>query len=217
MNGERPCRESGEKYRMTVEGLDYAVDLPWVWLPADQGFVRIASLNLVGQTRLNADLGRLLADKLAPHIRGKARVGMLTVVEKGLQLAQVVAERLGFSEIAVAHNRLKPHMEPHRRPYIQVGADSITSGDKFLALYERDLNVLAEATDGVILLDDVISTGSTILALQCLLEETARIKRLPEIPRVLATACVAVEGACPLSSLISLATLPAPVRGDPDR
>ena len=214
---ERPCRESGEKYSLRVDGLDYAIDLPWVWLPTDSGFVRIASLNLVGQTRLNADLGRLLADKLAPFVRGQARVGMLTVVEKGLQLAQVVAERLGFSEIAVAHNRIKPHMEPRRRPFLQVGADSITSGDKFLALYERDLNVLAEAVDGVILLDDVISTGSTILALQRLLEETARIKRLPQVPPVLTMACVAVEGECAPSPLVSLAVLPAPVRGAPAR
>lgn len=102
-------------------------------------------------------------------------------------------------------------MEPGRRPIIQVGADSITSGDKFLALYERAMNILAEATDGVILLDDVVSTGSTMLALQSLLEQTALVKALPT-PPVLAMACVAVEGQSPLSPLVSLTTLPAPER-----
>lgn len=90
MSYQRPCRESGDKFSLQVEGLGYSVDLPWVWLPADPGLVRIASLDLVGQTRLNDDLGRLLAAKLAPLVAGKPRVGMLTAVEKGLQLAQVI-------------------------------------------------------------------------------------------------------------------------------
>ncbi len=213
---ERPVRESGEKFTLEVEGLGYAVQLPWVWLPADGGELRIASLDLVGQTRLNRDLGRLLAAKLRPLLAGKKRVAMLTAVEKSLQLAQVVAEELGFDEIAVAHNRVKPHMEPARRPVLQVGADSITSGDKFLALYERSLSIVNEASDGVILLDDVISTGSTMLALQALLESSARFANLPAVPPVLAMACAAVEGTPAIEPVVSVAQLPAPIfRGRP--
>ncbi|WP_027185902.1 adenine phosphoribosyltransferase [Desulfovibrio inopinatus] len=208
-------RESGEKYRFIVPDLGYAVELPYVLIPADDGEIRIASLDLMGQIRLNRDLGRLLANALRPLLPvGPGRnIAILTAVEKALQLAQVVAEELEFDVIAIAHNKIKPHMEPSRRPVIQVGADSITSGGKFLALYERSLNILADATDGIILLDDVVSTGGTIDALTQLVEEAARFKNI-EVPPILATACVATEGPVPpFEPLVSLAALPAPVRG----
>ncbi len=214
MHYQRPVRESGEMHTLRVDGLDYPVLLPYVWLPADDGErMRIASLDLVGQTRLNRDMGRLLAARLRPLIAGKSRVTMLTAVEKGLQLAQVVAQELELDEIAVAHNRVKPHMEPSRRPVLQVGADSITSGDKFLALYERSLHIVTEASDGIILLDDVVSTGSTMLAMTALVEQAARFARLSAPPPILVMACAAIEGAPALRPLVYLATLPSPVRG----
>jgi len=209
---ERPVRESGDKYSLKVDGLGYKIKLPWVWLPDGDGEIRIASLDLVGQIRLNRDLGRLLADKLRPLVAGRRKVGMLTAVEKGLQVAQVAAAELGLDEIAVAHNRVKPHMEPSRRPVIQVGADSVTSGDKFLALYERSLSIVAEAVDGVILLDDVISSGSTMLAMQALVEAAARHARLETPPPVITHACVAIEGEPVLAPLTYLARLPEPQR-----
>jgi len=215
MHYERPVRESGEKHTLRVEGLDYDILLPYVWLPADGGEVRIASLDLVGQTRLNQDMGRLLAAKLRPLLAGKKKVAMLTAVEKALQLAQVTASELGLDEIAVAHNRVKPHMEPGKRPVLQVGADSITSGDKFLALYERSLSIVTEAVDGVILFDDVISTGSTMLAMQALVEQAARFARMPEAPPILAMACAAVEGTPALRPLVYLTALPTPVKRAP--
>jgi len=49
--------ESGEKYRLEVPGLGYGVDIPYTVLPSGDSRLRIASLNLVGQTRLNRDLG----------------------------------------------------------------------------------------------------------------------------------------------------------------
>jgi adenine phosphoribosyltransferase len=203
--------ESGDKYRLVVPDLPYAVELPYVRLRADGRDIRIASFNLVGQTRLNRDLGRLLARRIRPLVEGKKRFCVLTAVEKALQLAQVVSEELGQDQAAVAYNRIKPHMEPGRRPVIQVGADSITSGDKFLAMYERDLNLLAQSEDGVILLDDVISSGGTILAMQSLVEEMARLRRLDRVPPVLCYACVATEGTRPpFEPLVSLTSLPAP-------
>ncbi|WP_243368195.1 phosphoribosyltransferase family protein [Fundidesulfovibrio soli] len=212
MHYERPVRESGEKYTLRVEGLDYDILLPYVWLPADGGEVRIASLDLVGQTRLNQDMGRLLAAKLRPLLAGGKKVAILAAVEKALQLAQVTAQELGLDEIAVAHNRVKPHMEPGKRPVIQVGADSITSGDKFLALYERSLSIVTEAVDGIILFDDVISTGSTMLAMQALVEQAARFARLEQAPPILAMACAAVEGTPALRPLVYLTSLPTPVK-----
>lgn len=204
--------ESGEKYRLNVEGLGYWIDLPMVRIPSRGRMLKIASLNLVGQTRLNRDLGRLLADKIREVVPDLSGIAILTVVEKALQLTQVVAERLGIEAVAVAYNRVKPHMEPDRRPVIQIGSDSITSGSKFLALYERDLSLLARA-ESVIIIDDVVSTGGTFLGLADLVDEVTAQTRKDRLP-IAGIFCVAIEGEAPplLSAPVySLAALPRPV------
>lgn len=204
--------ESGEKYNLAVEGLSYSIDLPFVRISSGKKKLKIASFNLVGQTRLNHDLGILLAEKIRTTITDLSKVAILTVVEKALQITQVTANELGIDAVAVAYNRVKPHMEPDFRPVIQIGSDSITSGSKFLALYERDMGILAQA-ESVILIDDVVSTGGTFLGLTELLEEVARQKQIAPLP-VSGIYCVAIEGDSPplLSAPVySLANLPAPV------
>jgi adenine phosphoribosyltransferase len=124
----------------------------------------------------------------------------------------VVAEELGLEAMAVAYNRVKPHMEADRRPVLQIGASSITSGGKFLALYERDMNLLARGKR-FILLDDVVSTGGTIFSLADLLEEVMRLKQLPP-PTISAIFCAAIEGEqSPLlpASVHSVGVLPKPI------
>ncbi|WP_461208528.1 phosphoribosyltransferase family protein [Desulfocurvus sp. DL9XJH121] len=207
------ARESGAKHRLAVPGLPYEIEIPYVTLASSGGPVTIASFNLVGQIRLNRDLGLLMAAQIRQTLGDLAGIAILTVVEKALQLTQVVAQDLGLDAVAVAYNRIKPHMEAERRPVIQVGTDSITSGGKFLAVYERDLNLLAEAR-GVILIDDVVSTGGTILGLADLMEEVARQKGVAA-PEIRGIYCVAQEGdSHPLlpAPLYSLATLPQPGR-----
>ncbi|WP_243545781.1 phosphoribosyltransferase family protein [Pseudodesulfovibrio tunisiensis] len=207
------ARESGEKFRLAVKDLPYEIEIPFVTMPSKDGGVKIASFNLVGQIRLNQDLGKLMAAQIREAIGDMEGVAILTVVEKALQITQVVATDLGLDAVAVAYNRVKPHMEAESRPVIQVGSDSITSGSKFLAVYERDLNLLAEAR-GVILIDDVVSSGGTILGLADLMHEIGR-QRGKEAPEILGIFCVAQEGdkhpylPAPLHSL---ATLPKPVR-----
>ncbi len=206
-------RESGEKHRFQVPGLSYEVEIPYVLLPRENGdTIKIASLNLVGQTRLNRDLGILLAQLVQKHIPDTTGVAMLCVVEKALQLAQVAAMELGMDETAIAYNRIKPHMEPGRRPIIQIGVDSITSGDKFLALYERDINILQKAHKGVFIVDDVISSGGTMFGAVDLVE--ACFEEIGEsAPPVLGFFCVATEGEPQLNlpaPVLSLATLPEP-------
>jgi adenine phosphoribosyltransferase len=204
--------ESGEKFVLNVPGLDEPIALPYVVLAADTGPVRIASLNLVGQIRLNSALGGLLAAAIREQIGDLTGVVVLTVVEKALQLTQVAAAHLQIDAVAVAYNRIKPHMEAQRRPVMQVGSDSITSGGKFLALYERDLNLLLHAKRGVIVIDDVVSTGGTILGLTDLIDAAARFQNLSP-PPILGIFCVAQEGADhPLlpAPLFSLTQLPPP-------
>ena len=204
--------ESGEKYRMKVDGLGYDIELPYVLVPARDGNLRIASFNLVGQIKLNRDLGKLLAAKIRSCIREPQKIVILTAVEKALQLTQVVAAELGIDAVAVAYNRIKPHMEVERRPIIQVGADSITSGGKFLAVYERDMQLLTSARHGFIIIDDVVSTGGTVMGLYEILEE-AVAHAGGDVPLVHGIFCAAQEGegkALLPAPVFSLAQLPVP-------
>ena len=207
--------ESGEPYALQIPGLSYPLHLPWVWLPGEERDIRIASLNLVGKVQWNHDLGKLLAARVRTAFPDLTGLCLITVVEKALQLAQVVASELGVADMAVAYNRVKPHMEASGRPVIQVGADSITSGVKFLALYERDINLLVgRASRGVILIDDVVTTGGTVLGLVDLLHQVSRVKNLPGGIPLRGIFCVAEEGkrthllAAPVQSL---ARLPDPL------
>jgi len=205
--------ESGDKYRLTIPGLSYGVDLPYVILDGTDPAIRIASLNLVGQIRLNQDFGALLAQKIKSAIGTPEGVIILTAVEKALQLTQVVAHLLGLDAVAVAYNRIKPHMEAARRQVIRVQMDSITSGDKCLVLYERDINLILNARRGIILIDDVVSTGGTVYGLTRLIRETLKSHPDRTPPELLGIFCVAQEGgALPdlPAPVISLATLPEP-------
>ena len=205
-------KESGEKYLLKVDGLGYDVEIPYVLVPGREGGIRIASFNLIGQTRLNTDLGRLLAQRIRLEVADYRAVVVLTAVEKALQLTQVVSAELGIEAVAVAYNRIKPHMEVERRPVIQVGADSITSGDKFLALYERDMQLLASARNGYLIIDDVVSTGGTVLGLYEILEEAAARAGIG-LPTVHGIFCAATEGETGVrlpAPVHSLARLPVP-------
>jgi adenine phosphoribosyltransferase len=213
-------QESGKKFCLDIPGLDYVLELPYVLLDADGRGPKIASLNLVGQIRLNRDLGRLLAERVRTAFSDLNGITVLTVVEKALQLSQVVAQELDIDAVAVAYNRIKPHMEAARRPIIRVGMGSITSGDKCLVLYERDINLLLSAHRGIILIDDVVSSGGTVLGLRDLLAEMARITRLAVPPPILGIFCVAQEGRdLPLlpAALTCLTILPPPVSPQPTR
>jgi len=203
--------ESGPLHVLQVPGLDYAIPLPWVELQAGGRRLRIASLNLVGCIRYNADLGRLLAARMREQLGDLAGVVMLTAVEKALQLTQVAARELGVEAVAVAYNRVKPHMQPDRRPLVQTGGGSITSGQKTLVMYERDIRLLATARRGMVIIDDVVSTGETVRGLLQLAARAAEGGGFAQ-PPLLGVFCAACEGAPPDlgAPLVHLAELPPP-------
>lgn len=207
--------ETGEHHTLEIPGLDYPLILPWVWLLGEEQDTRIASFNLIGKIRWNLDLGRLIAQRIRQTLPDLEGLCFITIVEKALQLAQVVSSELGVKDMAIAYNRIKPHMEAALRPVIQVGADSVTSGMKFLALYERDINLLVTARPrGVVIIDDVVTTGGTIFGLIDLLDQLAQLKKLQHPLPVHGIFCVAEEGmrkrVLP-SPVYSLARLPDPI------
>ncbi len=203
--------ESGDKYVLEVPGLDYGIPLPLVELTNGGRRLRIASLNLVGCIRLNHDLGRMLAARIREHLADPEGVVILTAVEKALQLVQVVARELGVGAVAVAYNRVKPHMQPERRPLAQIGSGSITSGEKTLVMYERDIRLLATARRGIVIVDDVVSTGETVRGLLRLVAQAAERGGFAE-PPLLGVFCAACEGTPPALGVpvVHLAELPPP-------
>lgn len=203
--------ESGPRHILEVPGLDYGITLPLVELQNSGRRMRIASLNLVGRTRLNHDLGLLLAARIRECIGDLSGVVLLTAVEKALQLTQVTAHALGVATVAVAYNREKAHMEPGRRPLVQIGSGSITSGEKTLVMYERDINLLQRADRGIVIIDDVVSTGETVRGLMHLVTLAAGQNGQP-VPPLLGVFCAACEGPPPQlpAPLVSLAVLPRP-------
>ena len=212
--------ETGEKCPFKISDLNFQTELPYVLLPTNDGFIKIASLNLVGMVEWNRIFGRALAQLIKENVQDIEGVVFLTAVEKSLQLSQVVCQELCTPMMAVAYNRRKPHMEietDRKRPFIQVGGGSVTSGDKYLVIYERDYNLLRSAKRGIIIVDDVVSTGGTIAALATILDEIAeRGSSDKEALKILGVFCVAREGELkPLYKGLSykmhwLGTLPAP-------
>ena len=212
--------ESGEKYTFEIPEINFKSELPYVLLPSEGGFIKIASLNLMGMIEWNRLFGTSIADKIRASVENLAGIVFFTAVEKALQLSQTVCQKLDVPAIAIAYNRKKPHMEieyGRNRPYIQVGAGSVTSGDKYLVVYERDVNLLSRAKCGVIIIDDVVSTGGTIAALATILDEIAERKSLnKDALKIMGIFCVACEGEIkPLYKGLSkkihcLGKLPAP-------
>ncbi len=190
--------ESGEKYTFEIPELGFKTELPYVLLPTKGGCLKIASLNLVGMIEWNRLFGQAIAERIRETVENVEGVIFFTAVEKSLQLGQSVCQELGIPTMAIAYNRRKPHMEiefGRKRPSIQVGSGSVTSGDKYLVVYERDVNLLSTARKGVIIIDDVVSTGGTIAALATILDEVAERKSLSkDALKILGIYCVAREG-----------------------
>lgn len=102
------------------------------------------------------EIGRKLAEKLD---RLKADC-ILTAEAKSLCIAYEVAQNLGHQNFAIARKSIKPY----NTDYIFTEINSITSAKKEI-LYLDELNISRIKGKKIILLDDVISTGSTMLGL----------------------------------------------------
>ncbi len=114
-----------------------------------------ASFVVIGDTEMVSHTGRLLAEKVSD-----AEV-IMTAEAKGIALAYEVSRCLGMKEFIVARKSVKSYM----RSFESVELESITTtGKQHLYLDEPD--ALKIRGRKICLVDDVISTGQSVEALE---------------------------------------------------
>ncbi|WP_394020108.1 phosphoribosyltransferase family protein [Anaerococcus cruorum] len=141
-------------YKLEVCGLKR--DLPIIQISDD---LKIASFVLLGDAELAEKAGYELSKKIDCDI-------IVTAEAKGIQLAHEIARNLDKESFIVARKSVKAYMN---NP-ISVEVNSITTANtQKLYLDLKDAEKIKGKT--VALVDDVISTGQSIAALEALVEK----------------------------------------------
>ena len=123
--------------------------------------VRIAILNILGDTELVRAAAEALAEKLE-SLRGDI---LVTAETKSIPLVHELANRLELPYVV-----LRKDYRPYMGEALQVETVSITTGrPQTLYLDEKDRELLKDKR--VVLVDDVISTGSTLEAMRQVVAE----------------------------------------------
>jgi adenine phosphoribosyltransferase len=153
--------------------------------------VRIAIFNMLGDT----EIVEAIADELAPRLPGDADA-LMTAEVKSIPLAHALAVRRHLPYV-VARKTRKPYM----LGAISVEVLSITTGaPQTLWLDGKDLSLVRGKR--IVLVDDVISTGSTLRGMRKLVEQAGGT--------VIAEAAALTEGNDPdqWKQIISTGNLP---------
>ena len=123
--------------------------------------VQIAILNILGDT----ELVNAAADALSERVRGLAADVIVTAETKSIPLVHELSERLALPYVV-----LRKQYRPYMGEALQVETHSITTGTaQTLYLDEKDRDYLSGKR--VLLVDDVISTGSTLEAMRQVVKE----------------------------------------------
>ena len=178
--------ESFETYNITIAGVERDLRL----FEVSPG-VKIAILNILGDTELVQaaahDLSKLLASKKAEVI--------VTAEAKSIPLAHALSVDMGIPYIV-----LRKSHKPYMGDALRSETLSITTGaPQTLFLDEKD----RELIDGkdVIILDDVISTGSTLQGMRLILDKAGA--------NIVVEAAILTEGdRAKWSNVIALGHLP---------
>ena len=143
-------------YTVNLNG--YKEDLPILKLDSGVG---IAFFNLHGKPALTEHCGKELAKKLSDCDV------LITAESKGLQLCHVTARELNHPFYAVARKSKKLYMQDGISVDIE---SSITTGkEQKLYLSKHDVDLIKGKKVGIV--DDVISTGESLKALEALVEK----------------------------------------------
>ena len=157
-------------YTLNVAGLTR--ELPIIKLSYD---LSIASFVILGDTEIVRKTAPIIAKKL-PEVDF-----IVTAEAKGIPLAYEISRVLNLNEYVVARKSVKAYMEEP----IEVEVNSITTtNSQKLYLNNQDANKIKGKR--VALIDDVISTGQSLKALERLVEKAGG--------KVLAKAAILAEG-----------------------
>jgi adenine phosphoribosyltransferase len=153
--------------------------------------VKIAILNILGDTELVRAASRELAPKLVPF----APDLLVTPEAKSIPLAYGIAAEMNLPYV-VLRKTLKPYMGDALRSETL----SITTGEpQTLYLDEKDRGLVAGKR--VILIDDVISTGSTLQGMRLIMDKAGA--------QIVAEAAIFTEGdRAKWSNIVALGHLP---------
>ena len=157
-------------YTLNVAGLTR--ELPIIKLSYD---LSIASFVILGDTEIVRKTAPIIAKKL-PEVDF-----IVTAEAKGIPLAYEISRVLNLNEYVVARKSVKAYMEES----IEVEVNSITTtNSQKLYLNNRDAKKIKGKR--IALVDDVISTGQSLKALERLVEKAGG--------KVLAKAAILAEG-----------------------
>ncbi|EJU07623.1 phosphoribosyltransferase family protein [Fusobacterium hwasookii] len=157
-------------YTLHVAGLTR--ELPIIKLSYD---LSIASFVILGDTEIVKKTAPMIAKKL-PEVDF-----IVTAEAKGIPLAYEISKILNLDEYIVARKSVKAYMEEP----IEVEVNSITTtNSQKLYLNNQDANKIKGKR--VVLIDDVISTGQSLKALERLVEKAGA--------NVVAKAAILAEG-----------------------
>ena len=153
--------------------------------------LRIAILNILGDVELVAACAKELAAKLAPYTYDV----LVTAESKSIPLAHMLAAETGKAYVI-----LRKSYKPYMGQALQVQTLSITTGQpQNLYMDEKDLRILEGRK--VVILDDVISTGSTLQGMRLLMQNAGA--------HVAAEAAILTEGErAKWNNIIALGHLP---------
>lgn len=143
-------------YKVNIDGVD--VDLPVIQISSS---LSIAFFNLHGDVTLTEHCGKAIA-KVLPKVDV-----VITAESKGLQLSHCVARELGHARYVVARKSKKLYAKNSVTSSIK----SITTGEiQTLYISREDADYIKGKT--VAIVDDVISTGGSLLGLEDLVRQS---------------------------------------------
>ena len=120
----------------------------------------IAVLNILG----DVELVETAAEALAPRLEPLGPAALITPEAKSIPLVYALAARLALPYVV-----LRKSYKSYMGDALSVSTNSITTGtQQSLYLDEKDRELIGAAP--VALIDDVISTGSTLRAMQALMQ-----------------------------------------------
>jgi adenine phosphoribosyltransferase len=154
--------------------------------------VRIAILNILGDT----ELVEAASSELAPRLQEHAPDILVTAEAKAIPLAYALSTRMSNMPYVVLRKSYKPYMGDA----LQSETLSITTGEpQTLYLDEKDRRQVAGKR--VALIDDVISTGSTLQGMRLIMDKAQA--------NVIVEAAIFTEGdRAKWTDIISLGHLP---------